>query len=305
MQIGFIGCGTIATSIATGFLSVDSNLSPVVTHCHVTRRSLSNSLALLSKFSPSKVTVHDSAQSILDVEDVGTVFICLLPKACQTVLPRLSFTPERQNIVSLVSTGSLADIRGWTSFPEADTDTDTNTNTNTNTNTMESQSQSQSQFGMVTKMICLPSIAMGRSPSLIVPPTPYLEALLGPLGGTVPCSTEAEMTKMMIPTCLMGPYYKMLKEVKTWLVSEVGCEGNSAKADKVEFFVKEIFMGMAMDLKGKSIQDCIEEQTPGGINEMGVRNWESLGGGGVVDGCCDGVLERLTGKGSGVVSARK
>ena len=69
--------------------------------------------------------------------------------------------------------------------------------------------------------------------------------------------------------------------------------------ENIEFFVKEIYGGMARDLQSKSIDSLIAEQTPGGINEMSIRNWENLGGGAVVGSMCDGVLERLEGKGNG------
>jgi len=113
------------------------------------------------------------------------------------------------------------------------------------------------------------------------------------------------MTKMMIPTCLMGPYYKQMKEVKNWLVSATGAEDDTQKQDGIEFFIKEIYRGMARDLESKSIDALISEQTPGGINEMSIRNWEALGGTDVVTSCCDGVLERLTGKGSGKRSKQR
>jgi len=111
MHIGVIGCGTIATSIITGLLtSPDSK----VTKCHVTARSKRNSAALLSNFGADRVCVYDEAQDILDVKDVGTVFVCLLPEKCEEVLAPLKFDATRMNVVSLVSTGSCSTVRGWT-----------------------------------------------------------------------------------------------------------------------------------------------------------------------------------------------
>lgn len=138
MQIGVIGCGTIATSIVTGLLTAKN-----VEKCHVTVRSSRNSARLLSQFGGDRVVVYDDAQKLLDEKAVSTVFVCLLPESCEEVLTPLSFDSSRQNVVSLVSTGSCAEVRKWTFGDESSPTTNPTDET----------------FGLVSKMICLPSVA--------------------------------------------------------------------------------------------------------------------------------------------------
>lgn len=115
-RIGFIGCGTIASAIVTGFATIedkkekDSNINdddegggqpppPLVKSIAISRRSRSKSEALKEKF-PTLVTVYDENQEILDHADI--IFITVLPQQASDVLQSLQFDSERHHLVSLV-----------------------------------------------------------------------------------------------------------------------------------------------------------------------------------------------------------
>ena len=111
VSVGCIGCGTIATAIATGLATQDQvNLKSVA----VSRRSESKSKALQESF-PSLVTVHDDNQHVVDTSDI--VFITVLPQQTSFVLQGLVFDKARHTLVSLVSTSTLDGLASDSKLP--------------------------------------------------------------------------------------------------------------------------------------------------------------------------------------------
>jgi pyrroline-5-carboxylate reductase len=96
VRVGFLGCGTIASAIATG-LATQANMT--IASIAVTKRSESKSSALLEDF-PSLVSVHEDNQEILDKSDI--IFVCLLPQQTSEALQALSFDESRHELISLV-----------------------------------------------------------------------------------------------------------------------------------------------------------------------------------------------------------
>lgn len=270
MKVGFVGFGTIAQAIAVG-IGTTSSPDVNVEHFHVSQRSASKSAALLSQFGASKVTVAtEDNQPILDSSDL--IFLCVLPEQMESVLLKLTFDPDRHTLVSLVSTSKLDQLVSLTSLPAS----------------------------RVHKMICLPSVATHDGTCLLVPPSRSLNTVLESLGGCVQCATEDIMTKLMIPACLMGPYYAILKNNRDWLVKM------GVPVEDASYFVGRTYLGIAKDAEAKcrdpkGFDELIEEQTPGGINEQSIKNLDKLNVFGAYDKAMDGILERLQGKGSGDV----
>jgi pyrroline-5-carboxylate reductase len=96
VRVGFVGCGTIASAIATGLATQTKHPLEFIA---VSRRSEKNSAALAEKF-PSVITVHDENQEILDKADL--IFICVLPQQTSQALQGLVFDKSRHHLVSLV-----------------------------------------------------------------------------------------------------------------------------------------------------------------------------------------------------------
>jgi len=102
-RFGFLGCGTIASSIAQGLLrQTEFEVESVA----VSRRSESKSSELKEMY-PDLVTIYDDNQQILDQADI--IFICVLPTQLNDVLEELKFEAGHK-IVSLVATSVLADL---------------------------------------------------------------------------------------------------------------------------------------------------------------------------------------------------
>ena len=106
VAIGFIGCGTIASAIATGLATQKSNPNISISSIAVTQRSKKKSDILLQTF-PDLVTVYDESgngnQNILNNSDI--VFLCVLPQQVDDVLEELTFDENTHTLVSLVVSG--------------------------------------------------------------------------------------------------------------------------------------------------------------------------------------------------------
>ena len=276
LTVGFIGCGTIAAAIATG-LATQSSVS-IGSIC-VSRRSESKSSALVAQH-PNLVTVHDDNQDIVDRCEL--IFVCVLPQQMSEILQSLRFDSKRHTIVSLVSTSTLAGLADDTSLPSQ----------------------------QIYKCICLPAVSQHEGVCLVTPKSNdgKLLPLFESLGGVIEATDEAQMSVMMVPSGLMGSLYGMMKQSRDWLLRNAGGDGAGAmsKSD-ASYLVGRMFWGMVQDAERRcreddAFEELIAEQTPGGLNEQALRNWQHMGALDDLDRVQDALLERITGKGDGSIN---
>lgn len=269
--IGFVGCGTIASAIATGLLTqTESPVSAI----YVSRRSESRSSALAQKFG-DKIVVCDDNQIIVD--SCRTIFLCVLPEQEAEVLSGLTIG-EDTVLVSLVSTSKLKSLVDRSGLP----------------------------VDQVYKMICLPAVAeLGGTPLLVPPNNSNLHRLLSTLGGgtCINCKDEAIMEAMMVTTCMMGPMYGLMKRNRDYLI------GQGVPAGDASFVVGRQYFGMVKDAltdceNPGRFDDLIEEQTPGGLNEQTLRNLEGEGFLDSYEKAMDAVLARIQGKTDGSINSQ-
>lgn len=271
VKIGFVGCGTIASSIATG-LATQGTFG--VTSITVTRRSESRSSALKEAF-PDRVTVRDNNQAVVDESDI--VFLCVLPQHMSEVLSSLEFDSGKHTLVSLVATSKLVDLIAGSCLPSE----------------------------KVYKMICLPPVAKHQGACLLFPKgNSFLKEMFESIGGCVECETEESMNAMMIPGCLMGPMYGILRNNREWLVKQ------GVPPEDASYFVARQYLSMVQDAERNCkdpnrFDELIAEQTPGGINEQSLKNLEGQGVFEAYDAAMDAILARLEGKSDGLVPPRK
>mmetsp|Transcript_35987 Transcript_35987/g.86632 ORF Transcript_35987/g.86632 Transcript_35987/m.86632 type:complete len:291 (-) Transcript_35987:333-1205(-) len=245
VSVGLLGCGTIASAVATGIARQERI---PISRISVSRRSRSKSEALAKEF-PSLVTVHDDNQQIVDRSDV--VFVCVLPAQANEVVKDLTFR-EGQKLVSIVATASLDDLSRHSGVLPTDT----------------------------AKMICTPSIALHEGVSLLYPPQKkdsILTRLCDSMGGSVQCQSNEEMTALMSGMCVMGPMYGLLKTHVEWLVSQ------GIRKKDASFLVGKQYQAIIKDVERQCdnpdcLDELIDEQTPGGINRLALGQLDSLGG---------------------------
>jgi hypothetical protein len=115
ISVGFIGCGTIASSIATGLVLAHNNnkenaadsVTTKLKSMIVSRRSESKSNQLKDLLDNNNnnnkdisFTITDNNQEILDNADI--IFLTVLPTQAKDVLNSLKFDQKRHILISLV-----------------------------------------------------------------------------------------------------------------------------------------------------------------------------------------------------------
>lgn len=301
-RLGFIGCGTIVTSVVEGICALPTVQRDRTFHA---LRMLKGPLmlsprghlntALLQRAHPGLVQVARSNQHVID--DSDTVVLGLTPQDAEGALAPLRFRQD-QTVVSLmhgVSPDALAALP-------------------------------TSRAGRVVRVNPLPAVAHHAGIAAIWPPHADVARLFRLLGSVYEAQTLEQFHAMHAATTVMGPLYAMQLAVAQWLVKAgnnngsacssggsgtdgtTGAHGDGTSATCVmggpgesggqtagttaldlalaQQYVADMFVAIAADArvppKNCDFSKLVAEQTPGGLNEQNVRRLgESTGAGGV------------------------
>ncbi len=299
LSVGFLGCGTIASSIARGLHKAcqeqeqeQDQETLEIRNMVVSERSESKSRALVEDLSSTiDISRTNENQKILDECDL--IFLTVLPKQASEVLSELVFDPKRHVLVSLVSTANLHDL----------------------------VRDSKLDNSRVAKMICLPSIAHHEGVALLCcgeqqqqqqqqqqddgSTKTFLMDLFDATGGVVCLDTEADLEACMVTTCTMGPLYGTMMNQRDWLLRKTK---SLSKQDATTLVVKQ-FEGAILDATKNChhqnrLEDLIEEQTPGGLNEQALNNYGQVLDGfvGLQEPVMDAILSRIRGETNGTIT---
>ena len=156
----------------------------------------------------------------------------------------------------------------------------------------------------VSKLICLPAIARHQGICLHCAPNPnpFLTSLFESLGGVVTTDNEKQMNAQMVTTNVMGPLYGIMKQGRDFLVQHAGMSQESAS-----YLIIKQCLAIVQDAdvgcegNANRLDDLIEEQTPGGINEQALKNLKKLGGFETQGKMMDAILSRLNGDTDGSI----
>lgn len=153
-------------------------------------------------------------------------------------------------------------------------------------------------------MICLPAVAKHQGICLLCSPTPnsQLEELFHAVGGVVALKTEEQLNACMMTTCIMGPFYGWIRTSRNWLVDHANIDQGEAS----KLIIQQI-QGMLSDAQENSdipsrLDDLINEQTPGGLNEQALKNWEQLDGLTSFEQVMSAILSRINGESDGSIN---
>eukprot|EP00548_Thalassiothrix_antarctica_P002372 CAMPEP_0194143532 /NCGR_PEP_ID=MMETSP0152-20130528/12691_1 /TAXON_ID=1049557 /ORGANISM="Thalassiothrix antarctica, Strain L6-D1" /LENGTH=373 /DNA_ID=CAMNT_0038842989 /DNA_START=104 /DNA_END=1228 /DNA_ORIENTATION=+ len=285
LSVGFLGCGTIASAIARGFAKASEEGKLPLPKMVVSTRSESKSTSLVSELSPNiDISVQSDNQAILDTCDL--IFLTVLPQQASEVLKGLKFDPNKHVLVSLVSTANLEDLAR----------------------------DSKLDLSRVAKMICLPSIARHKGVALLCcgddstskKTELFLKDLFDNMGGVVCLETEDDLQAAMVTTCTMGPLYGTMMNQRDWLLKQT----RSLSKEDASFLVIQQFAGALSEAERDGtenrLEDLIEEQTPGGLNEQALKNYGTVLGSfaDLQEPVMDAILSRIRGESDGSVSSK-
>jgi len=237
--VGFLGVGTINAAVITGLCTGPSPPERVV----LSPRNAQRAAALASAF-PGRVEVAGSNQEVLDRSE--WVVVAVLPHQAAEVLGALTFSPSHF-VVSLLAGVSNREL-GKIMAPVTEAN--------------------------IVRAVPLPPVKDQEGVTLVHPRHPRVMAMFDLLGIAVGVDEEGKMAKMQTVTAMMGAYYAMLRTFHEWLVGE-GVDPRDAST-----YVGALLYCIAADGKRAGpdgFQALIEEQTPGGFNEQGIRELNEAG----------------------------
>ncbi|CAL1156484.1 unnamed protein product [Cladocopium goreaui] len=240
-SIGVVGVGTIGSALIRGLLSPGPGAPAKLPRVVLSPRGALKAEALAEAF-PGNVVIAKSNQEVVD--EVECVIVAVLFKQVNEVFGALKFRKE-QKVMTL--TAGLMPTRLKELCAPATT---------------------------CVSAIPLPPVAKRSGATLLTPRLPWAEAMLKVCGSCVVVETEAEFKRLLVVTCMMGDFYKRQLTAQQWLCSHGISEADAAS------WVSSTFATFAADSSGAQVdtfQKLVEEQTPGGLNEMVWRAQEEDG----------------------------
>ena len=241
-SLGVVGLGTIAMAVIQGLMELEEP-PPRVVLCP---RNAEKAAWLAQKY-PDSCVVASSNQEVLDSVDV--VLIGLRTQVYEEILKGLKFRNQSQKIVTMTSCVSVETMASVVNLPVEN----------------------------VGKAVPLPAVAIHKGVTIITGAPKVTHKIFSELGGTQPCANEAELTSLMVMTCQMGPFYKFLETCGQFMVSR-GVPSNVASQYTAKCM--QTIVSDAVDKWPggvKAFTGLVEEQTPGGLNEVNISDLSRAG----------------------------
>ena len=253
MKLGFIGTGNISSDVITGICNSKISFKRIV----VSPRNKQKAQKLKKKF--KRVSIAKSNQEVIDKSD--WVFLGVLPKVGEKILPRLNFKTN-QTIVSFISTINYEELK-----------------------------KIVKKKAKIVRAIPLPPISLGKGPVPICPPDKQVKNFFDKIGTTVEIKSERSSKNFWATSGMMAPFYEMLKVLSDWLARK------GIKRNEAQKYIASLFVALSEDSvvnSKKHLKYLVSEsQTPGGLNEQGVKVLRRSGFYKSLEKSLNGILKRL------------
>ena len=253
MNLGFIGTGKITSSVVTGICRSRISFKKII----LSPRNKSVAKKLKKKF--RKVSIAKNNQEI--VNSCNWVFLAVTPTVGQKIIKNLKFKSS-QTIVSFISTMTLPQLK-----------------------------KAIKVKATIARAIPLPPISLKKGPVPLFPPNKKIKNFFDKLGTTVEINNEKLSKNFWSTSGMMAPFYELLNTMSNWLVKR------GVKRDKAQKYITSLFAALSEDAVVKSKKDLKylvkESQTPGGLNEQGVKEFKKAGFYRSIDKTLNSILKRL------------
>ena len=220
MRVGFLGTGAIAAAMVRGLAGQGHRIL-------VSPRNASTAATLAAELPEVAIAPNDALVAGSDV-----VFLCLLARTAEEVLPGLPFRPD-QTVISVMVDAPLANLRRLCA-PARE----------------------------IAITIPLPPIAGGGCPLPVYPASPALDALFGRRNLILPQPSEAALNAHLGVSALCSPVLDQLLTAADWLA---GFTGNPEAA---EAYVVAMIRGYLPERasRGELASALAQLSTEGGLN---------------------------------------
>ena len=253
MRLGFIGTGKIASSVITGICTSKISFQKIL----VSPRNRNIAQKLKKRF--RKVNIAKTNQEIVD--KCNWVFLAVTPKVGKKILPKLNYR-SNQKIISFISTISLAQLK-----------------------------KIVKKRSKIVIAIPLPPISLGKGPVPICPPDKQVKSFFDKIGTTVEIRNERSSKNFWATSGMMAPFYEILKVLSDWLVKK------GIKRNEAQKYITSLFLALSKDSvvnSKKHLKYLVSEsQTPGGLNEQGVKELRRSGFYKSLEKSLNSILKRL------------
>jgi len=237
MNLGFIGTGTIATSVITGIFKSKISFNKI----YISKRNKKKSQQLKKKF--NKVIIVENNQQIVD--KCNWIFLSVTPTVGDKIIKELKFK-SNQIVISFISTITLPQLK-----------------------------KAIKVKAKIIRAIPLPPISLKKGPVPICPPNKKVKAFFDKIGTTVEIKNEKLSINFWSISGMMAPFYQLLSTMTDWLVKK-GVKRNNAQKYITSLFLalsEDAAVNSKKDLK-YLVKDS---QTPKGLNEQGVKELNRAG----------------------------
>ena len=253
MKLGFIGTGKITSSVITGICTSRISFQKIL----VSPRNRNIAKKLKKKF--RKVNIAKTNQEIVD--KCNWIFLAVTPKIGAKILPKLNFR-SNQKIISFISTINLSQLK-----------------------------KIVKKKVKIIRAIPLPPISIGKGPVPICPPDKQVKNFFNKIGTTVEINNENSSKNFWTTSGMMAPFYEILKVLSDWLVKK------GISRDKAQKYITSLFVALSEDSvmnSKKHLKHLVSaSQTPGGLNEQGVKELKRLGFYKSLEKSLNSILKRL------------
>ena len=256
MRLGFIGTGKIASSVITGVCNSKISFKKIL----ISPRNRSIAQKLKRKF--RKVSIAKNNQEI--VNSCNWVFLAVTPKVGKKIILSLKFRPN-QKVISFIATINLTQLK-----------------------------KAIGRKVKIVRAIPLPPISLRKGPIPICPPDKQIKSFFNKLGTTIEIKNEKSSKNFWATSGMMAPFYELLKVLSDWLVKR------GIKRNEAQKYITSLFVALSEDSvisSKKHLKYLVSEsQTPGGLNEQGVKELRKYGFYKSLEKSLNSILKRLNKK---------
>ena len=253
MRLGFIGTGKIASSVITGICTSKISFQKIL----ISPRNRNIAQKLKKRF--RKVNIAKTNQEIVD--KCNWIFLAVTPKVGIKILPKLKFR-FNQKIISFIATINLAQLK-----------------------------KVVKKRAKIVRAIPLPPISLGKGPVPICPPDKQVKNFFDKIGTTIEIQSERSSKNFWATSGMMAPFYEILKVLADWLVKR------GIKRNEAQKYITSLFVALSEDSAENSKKHLkylvSESQTPGGLNEQGVKELRRSGFYKSLEKSLNSILKRL------------
>jgi len=256
MRLGFIGTGKITSSVITGICTSKISFQKIL----ISPRNRNMAQKLKKRF--KKVNIAKTNQEIVD--KCNWIFLAVTPKIGEKILPKLKFK-SNQKIISFISTINLSKLK-----------------------------KIVKKKAKIVRAIPLPPISIGKGPVPIYPPDKQVKSFFNKIGTAVEIRSEQSSKNFWATSGMMAPFYEILKVLADWLVKK------GIKRNEAQTYITSLFVALSEDSvinSKKHLKYLVSEsQTPGGLNEQGVKELKKSGFYRSLERSLNSILKRLNKK---------